>query len=122
VLNTKVEESPEWLKERSVRSGLRPINNIVDITNYIMYETGQPLHAFDLDLLAGKKIIVKSTKEESKFTTLDSKERNLKEGTLLICDAEKPVAIAGVMGGENSEITSATKNILLRALTLIHQV
>jgi phenylalanyl-tRNA synthetase beta chain len=115
ILNTKVEESPEWLKERISKIGLRPINNLVDITNYIMYETGQPLHAFDLDLLAGSKIIVRSTREKSKFTTLDSKERQLNEGTLLICDAEKPVAIAGVMGGENSEISSSTKNILIES-------
>jgi phenylalanyl-tRNA synthetase beta chain len=115
ILNTKVEESPEWLKERISKIGLRPINNLVDITNYIMYETGQPLHAFDLDLLAGSKIIVRSTREKSKFTTLDSKERQLNEGTLLICDAEKPVAIAGVMGGENSEISSSTRNILIES-------
>jgi phenylalanyl-tRNA synthetase beta chain len=115
ILDTKVEESPEWLKERISKIGLRPINNIVDITNFIMYETGQPLHAFDLDLLAGSKIIVKSTKEKSKFTTLDSKERELKENTLLICDAEKPVAIAGIMGGENSEISSSTRNILIES-------
>jgi phenylalanyl-tRNA synthetase beta chain len=115
ILDTKVEESPEWLKERISKIGLRPINNIVDITNFVMYETGQPLHAFDLDLLAGSKIIVKSTKEKSKFTTLDSKERELKENTLLICDAEKPVAIAGIMGGENSEISSSTRNILIES-------
>jgi len=110
-----IKESPEWLKQRIKNIGLRPINNIVDITNYIMYETGQPLHAFDLENLAYHKIIVKSTDRESQFTTLDSKERKLPAGTLMICDGEKPVAIAGVMGGENSEVTSSTKDILIES-------
>lgn len=115
IRNVEIKESPEWLKNCLSKIGLRPINNVVDITNYIMYETGQPLHAFDLDLLASKKIIVKSTKTESTFTTLDSKQRNLPIGTLMICDGEKPVAIAGVMGGENSEINSDTKNLLIES-------
>ncbi len=115
VRNVEIKESPDWLKNYISKIGLRPINNVVDITNYVMYETGQPLHAFDLDLLAGKKIIVKSTKAESIFKTLDSKQRNLPTGTLMICDAEKPVAIAGVMGGENSEVSSSTKNILIES-------
>lgn len=110
-----VKESPEWLKNRLVKIGLRPRNNVVDITNYVMHECGQPLHAFDLDLLAGNKIVVKSTKENSKFTTLDSKERLLPAGSLMICDGEKPVAVAGVMGGENSEISGGTKNILIES-------
>jgi phenylalanyl-tRNA synthetase beta chain len=111
----EIKESPGWLKRRLINIGLRPINNIVDVTNYVMYETGQPLHAFDLDNLAGHKIIVKSTEGETSFTTLDSKERKLPDGTLMICDGEKPVAIAGVMGGENSEVTSSTKNILIES-------
>jgi len=115
LLNVKVKESPVWLKEAVRKLGMRPINNIVDATNYVMFETGQPLHAFDLDTLAGKKIIVRSTSEKSKFITLDSKERELPPGTLLICDAEKPVAIAGVMGGENSGIIESTKNILIES-------
>ncbi len=115
LLNIKVEESPEWLKERIKRIGLRPINNIVDITNFVMYETGQPLHAFDLDNLSGKKIIVRSTPGKSEFVTLDSKVRELPKDTLLICDAERAVAVAGVMGGENSEITGSTKNILIES-------
>ena len=115
VLDVKIEDSPEWLQKKIKSIGLRPINNIVDITNYVMYETGQPLHAFDLDRLSGKKIIVKSTKRKSKFTTLDSKERELQPGTLMICDSEKDVAIAGVMGGENSEIFSNTKNVLIES-------
>ena len=115
VLNVAIKESPEWLKVKLIKIGLRPINNIVDVTNFIMYETGQPLHAFDLDKLQGHKIVVRSTEENSIFTTLDSKERKLTIGTLMICDEEKPVAIAGVMGGENSEISISTKNILIES-------
>src|SRR5690606_5421828 len=115
IKDVKIKESPEWLKDKLIKIGLRPINNIVDITNFVMNETGQPLHAFDLDRLAGKKIIVKSTSSKMKFTTLDSKVRELPAGTLMICDAEREVEIAGVMGGENSEVTSQTKNILLES-------
>ncbi|HSP88500.1 MAG TPA: phenylalanine--tRNA ligase subunit beta, partial [Ignavibacteriaceae bacterium] len=115
IRNVTVKDSPEWLKNKLTKIGLRPINNIVDVTNFVMNELGQPLHAFDLGNLSGKKIIVKSTKEKMKFTTLDSKERELSAGTLMICDGEKEVAIAGVMGGENSEVTSSTKNILLES-------
>jgi phenylalanyl-tRNA synthetase beta chain len=115
VTDIKIEESPDWLKHRIKSIGLRPINNIVDITNFVMHECGQPLHAFDLDRLNGKKIIIKSTKTKTKFTTLDSKERELTRGTLMICDAEKDVAIAGVMGGENSEIYADTKNVLIES-------
>lgn len=113
--DVKIKESPKWLKERLEKIGLRPRNNIVDITNFVLHECGQPLHAFDLDKLAGQKIIVKSTKSESNFTTLDSKERKLPANTLMICDGDKEVAIAGVMGGENSEITESTKNILIES-------
>ncbi len=115
VLNVVIKESPLWLKERLTKIGLRPINNIVDVTNYVMYETGQPLHAFDLDRLSGQKIIVRSTNSPEKFTTLDSKERALPLNTLMICDGQKPVAIAGIMGGENSEIYAETKNILIES-------
>ncbi len=115
VKGVTIKESPIWLKERLSSIGLRPINNIVDVTNYVMYETGQPLHAFDLNRLKGNKIIVKSTEKEEKFITLDSKERILPAGTLMICDSEKPVAVAGVMGGENSEIYSDTKEILIES-------
>ncbi len=115
VKDIEIKESPDWLKRKISQLGLRPINNVVDVTNFILHELGQPLHAFDLDLLAKKKIIVRSTKEEKKFTTLDSKERNLPLGTLMICDGEREVAIAGVMGGENSEITQSTKNILIES-------
>ncbi len=115
VRNVEIKESPEWLKNRLTKVGLRPINNIVDVTNYVMYETGQPLHAFDLDKLNGSKIIVKSTDTEESFTTLDSKARKLPQGTLMICDEAGSVAIAGVMGGENSEVTYSTKNILIES-------
>ncbi len=115
VKGVTIKESPSWLKKRLKNIGLRPINNIVDVSNYIMYETGQPLHAFDLENLAGHKIVVQSTEKETTFTTLDSKERKLPPGTLMICDGAKPVAIAGVMGGENSEVTPSTKNILIES-------
>jgi phenylalanyl-tRNA synthetase beta chain len=115
LLDIKIEESPKWLKDKLKNIGLRSINNIVDVTNFVLYECGQPLHAFDLDRLNDKKIIVKSTKEETIFSTLDSKERKLPIGTLMICDGKKEVAVAGVMGGENSEITATTKNILIES-------
>lgn len=115
VRNVKIKESPDWLKNRLIKIGLRPINNVVDTTNFVMYELGQPLHAFDIDRIAGHKVIVKSTEAESTFITLDSKDRKLPAGTLMICDSEKPVAIAGIMGGENSEINNSTKNILIES-------
>lgn len=111
----QVKESPEWLKERLLSIGSRPINNIVDVTNFILYESGQPLHAFDLNKLSDNKIIVKLNDEESNFTTLDSKVRSMLPSDLMICDGERTVAIAGVMGGENSEVTSETKNILIES-------
>ena len=115
ITNVIIKDSPEWLKIRLKNIGLRPINNIVDVSNYVMYETGQPLHAFDLDNLSGNKIVVESTTHETNFITLDSKERKLPENTLMISDAEKNVAIAGVMGGENSEVGINTKNILIES-------
>jgi len=115
VTGLTIKESPEWLQNKLTKIGLRPINNVVDVTNFILHELGQPLHAFDLDLLAGKKIVVKSLTEELKFTTLDSKERILLQGTMMICDGKREVAIAGVMGGENSEVTESTKNILIES-------
>lgn len=113
IKNVKVKESPEWLKKKLTAIGLRPRNNIVDITNYVMMETGQPMHAFDYDKILGKKIIVKTAHEGEKFTTLDSKERVLNEKSLMICDAERYLSIAGIMGGENSEITEGTTNVML---------
>lgn len=115
ILGGKIAPSPAWLQDRLKSVGLKPINNVVDITNFVMLETGQPLHAFDYDQLAGKQIIVRTAKKGEEFTTLDSKQRKLEEDMLLICDGEKPVAIAGVMGGENSEISDSTVNILLES-------
>ncbi|MCW8802775.1 MAG: phenylalanine--tRNA ligase subunit beta [Ignavibacteriaceae bacterium] len=115
VTDLTIKESPEWLKNKLIKIGLRPINNVVDVTNFILHELGQPLHAFDLDQLAGKKIVIKSLTEEFKFTTLDSKERMLPQGTMMICDGKHEVAIAGVMGGENSEVSESTKNILIES-------
>lgn len=115
VNDVQIKESPQWLKSRLEKIGLRPRNNIVDITNLVLHECGQPLHAFDLDKLNDNKIVVKSTKSETTFTTLDSKERKLPQDTLMICDGLREVAIAGVMGGENSEITETTKNILIES-------
>ncbi|MDP2366294.1 MAG: phenylalanine--tRNA ligase subunit beta, partial [Ignavibacteria bacterium] len=115
IKDVQIKESPKWLKDKLEKIGLRPVNNIVDISNLILHECGQPLHAFDLDRLNDKKIIVKSTNSETSFTTLDSKVRKLPLNTLMICDGKNEVAIAGVMGGENSEITSSTKNILIES-------
>ncbi len=115
VRGVTVRESPAWLKQRLTAVGLRPRNNIVDVTNYVMYECGQPLHAFDFDRVAGAKIVVRLTAREETFTTLDTRARTLPAGTLMICDAERPVAVAGVMGGENSEVTEATTNVLIES-------
>ncbi|MBK8552401.1 MAG: phenylalanine--tRNA ligase subunit beta [Ignavibacteria bacterium] len=115
IRNAEIKESPDWLKKRLTGIGLKPKNNIVDITNFVMFETGQPLHAFDYDKVRGKEIIVKTAKEGDKFTTLDSKERVLNSGSLMICDAEGYIGIAGVMGGKDSEISGSTKNIFLES-------
>ncbi len=115
VRGVKVKPSPDWLQKKLLAVGLRPINNIVDVTNYVMMECGQPLHAFDYDKIDGKKIIVKRAGSTAKFTTLDGKERKLRDDILMICDAEKPVALAGIMGGENSEISDSTANIFIES-------
>lgn len=115
IRNVKIGVSPEWLKKRLEQSGLRSINNIVDITNYIMLGYGHPLHAFDLDTLRGNLIRVARAGKGQKIKTLDGLERELPEDTLLIWDAERPVAIAGIMGGEETEVRPDTKNILLEA-------
>lgn len=109
----KIGPSPAWLQERLLRVGMRPINNVVDITNYVMLETGQPLHAFDYDRIRGKQIIARRVKPGEKLTTLDDIERDLDPDMLMICDGEGPVGIAGVMGGGNSEVSESTTNILL---------
>lgn len=114
--NVKIGPSPWWLRRLLLSVDLRPINNIVDITNFVMLEYGQPLHAFDFDTLAGGKIVVRTpTGEEKKFITLDDTEHTLEDETLMICDGEKPVAIAGVMGGKNSEITEGCTRVLLES-------
>jgi phenylalanyl-tRNA synthetase beta chain len=111
----RIAQSPAWLRYRLEACGVRAINNIVDVTNYVMLETGQPLHAFDFDRLAMKKIVVRPAKETKKFTTLDGVERELAHEDLLVCDGDTPVALAGVMGGMNSEVTDVTRSILLES-------
>ena len=113
--NIKVEESPEWLKVALKAVGLRPINNIVDISNYVLMETGHPLHIFDYDKISGAKVIIKNLKNDTKFTTLDDVERKMHSEDLMICDADKPMCIAGVFGGANSGVTATTKNIFIES-------
>ena len=115
VKNIRLKDSPEWMKRRLAAAGIRPINNIVDITNYVMEEFGQPMHAFDYDTIAGHKIVVRRASDGEKFVTLDGQERELDHDTLMICDAEKSVAIGGIMGGENSMITDDVKTMLFEA-------
>ena len=115
VKNIKVGPSPEWMQRRLAAQGIRPINNIVDITNYVMEEYGQPMHAYDLSTIAGQKIIVRRAEDNEKFVTLDGQEITLDSSMLMICDAEKPVGIAGIMGGENSMITDDVDAILFEA-------
>ncbi|MCR4891101.1 MAG: phenylalanine--tRNA ligase subunit beta [Lachnospiraceae bacterium] len=117
VRNIKIEESPDWMKKRLRSSGIRPINNLVDITNYVMLEYGQPMHAYDLSAIAGNKIIVRRAKNGDFFTTLDGEERALDDNVLMICDGEKEVGIAGVMGGENSKIRDDVTDVLFEAAT-----
>lgn len=113
IRNVSVKESPDWLKEKLTIIGLRPINNVVDITNYVLHELGHPLHAYDLKQISGNKIVVKNMPEGSKFVTLDGTERNLSSNDLMICDENKGLCIAGVMGGKNSGVTDQTTDILL---------
>ncbi len=117
VKNIKIGPSPEWMQRRLAASGIRPINNLVDITNYVMEEYGQPMHAFDLDTIAGKEIIVRRAKDGDEFQTLDGQMRKMDSEVLMICDAEKEIGIAGIMGGENSKITDDVKNVLFEAAT-----
>lgn len=113
--DVRIAPSPAWLSARLAACGIRAINNVVDVTNYVMLETGQPLHAFDLDRLSSKRIVVRAAKEVKKFTTLDGTERALAHEDLLICDDEVPVALAGVMGGMDSEVTDTTRSLLLES-------
>ncbi len=111
----KIQPSPLWMQRRLMACGMRPINNIVDVTNYVLLEVGQPLHAFDYNMIENKKIIVRRAKENEKITTLDGKERATCEDLLLITDTKKGVGIAGIMGGQNSEITSSTEMIVIES-------
>lgn len=115
--NIKIGPSPKWMQRRLAASGIRPINNLVDITNYVMEEYGQPMHAYNLDTIAGHKIIVRRAKDGDVFRTLDGQERKLDADVLMICDAEKEVGIAGIMGGENSMITDDVTTVLFEAAT-----
>ena len=115
VKNIRLAPSPEWMQRRLASVGIRPINNVVDITNYVMEEYGQPMHAYDLDKIADKKIVVRRAAHDEKFVTLDGQERTLDENVLMICDGEKAVGMAGIMGGENSMITDDVKTMLFEA-------
>ncbi|MCH8029668.1 MAG: phenylalanine--tRNA ligase subunit beta [Candidatus Dadabacteria bacterium] len=115
IKGVKIGPTPHWLAKRVEASGIRSINNVVDVTNYVLLELGQPLHAFDYDLIEGGAIIVRPAREEEKITTLDGAHRTLCGDDLLICDASRPVALAGVMGGATSEVTEETVNILLES-------
>ena len=115
VENVRIKPSPRWMRERLRASGVRPINNIVDITNYVMLEFGQPMHAFDLRYLDGNHVIVRRAKSGEKITTLDGIERELSDTMLVIADENKPVAVAGVMGGEYSGIMDDTTTIVFES-------
>ena len=115
VKNIKIGPSPKWMQRRLASVGIRPINNLVDITNYVMEEYGQPMHAYDLDTIAGREIIVRRAAKDEKFVTLDGQERQMDDSVLMICDGEKSVGIAGIMGGENSMITDDVHTMLFEA-------
>ena len=115
VKNIKIGPSPKWMQRRLASVGIRPINNLVDITNYVMEEYGQPMHAYDLDTIAGHQIVVKNAKDGDEFTTLDGQKRQMDQDVLMICDGEKAIGIAGIMGGENSMITDDVKTMLFEA-------
>lgn len=115
VKNLKIGPSPKWMQERLASQGIRSINNLVDITNYVMEEYGQPMHAYDLSTIAGNKIVVRRAKDGDKFTTLDGQERTLDNNVLMICDGEKEIGIAGIMGGENSMVTDEISTLLFEA-------
>jgi phenylalanyl-tRNA synthetase beta chain len=115
VKNIKIGPSPKWMQRRLAASGIRPINNLVDITNYVMEEYGQPMHAYDLDTISGRQIIVRRAKDGDEFQTLDGQVRKMDSEVLMICDAEKEIGIAGIMGGENSKITDDVQTVLFEA-------
>jgi len=121
IKNCIVKPSPGWMQEALINSGIRPINNIVDITNYVLLETNQPLHAFDYNLLGPeKRIVVRTAKKEEKITTLDGIERNLEDNMLVIADGDKAVALAGIMGGQNTEINDHTTSVLLESANFLY--
>ena len=115
VKNIKIGPSPEWMQRRLASVGIRPINNLVDITNYVIEEYGQPMHAYDLDTIAGREIVVRRAEDGEKFVTLDGQEREMDSSVLMICDGEKSIGVAGIMGGENSMITDNVKTMLFEA-------
>ena len=115
VTDLKIGPSPKWMRERLASQGIRSINNLVDITNYVMEEYGQPMHAYDLDTIEGKEIVVRTAEKGEKFTTLDGQEREMDESVLMICDGKKSIGIAGIMGGENSMITDDVQTMLFEA-------
>jgi phenylalanyl-tRNA synthetase beta chain len=115
IRNVKIAPSPQWMVKRLEAIGLRAIYNVVDVTNYVMFELGQPLHAFDFDKLQGRKIIVREARQGEKLTSIDARERALRPGMLVIADAQRPVALAGVMGGADSEVSNSTTNVLLES-------
>ena len=117
--DVKIGPSPPWLKQRLMAAGQRPISNVVDITNYVMLTTAQPLHAFDLDRVRGRSIIVRRAQEGETMTTLDGVERTFSSDMALVCDAEGPSGIAGIMGGEISEVSDSTTRVLMEAATWV---
>ncbi|MGI6152428.1 MAG: phenylalanine--tRNA ligase subunit beta [Christensenellaceae bacterium] len=120
VTDVTIGPSPEWMRTRLKEAGIRPINNIVDITNFVMLETGQPMHAYDAEFIRGKKIIVRRAKDGEKMKTLDDKERVFNKNMLLICDTEGPIGVAGVMGGQDSEIKETTQTVIFEAAKFMY--
>ena len=115
VKNVTIKPSPMWMQKRLWNAGIRPINNVVDVTNYILMDYGQPLHAFDYDKFASKKLTVRFANEGEKLTTLDGEERELKATDLIIADGDRAIALAGVMGGEDTEVSDKTQPVVLEA-------
>src|SRR5436190_19618340 len=119
IRNCKIAPSPQWLSRRLESVGLRPINNVVDVTNFVLFEMGQPLHAFDFDRLHEHRIVVRRPARNEKITTIDGHERTLDPAMLVIADANRPVALAGVMGGKDSEVSANTVNVLLESARFV---
>ena len=115
VENVRIGQSPMWMQQRLEACGFRPLNNVVDVTNYVMVEIGQPLHAFDLDRLTSGQIVIRQSSGDKEFVALDGVKRELADGDLLICDGNTPIALAGIMGGKNSEVTAATRRVFLES-------